>query len=116
MGARVAGVAAAGRYEGSVKRESDGATYLRAIELGNPTDGTQPIRCFEQVGGALPPSPQGAGDATVLGPFVLFTHTDSIAKRKYLSAVLGNFMISTSSSVYTDGRPDVKLAGILRKV
>jgi hypothetical protein len=116
MGARAQGAAASGRYEGSVKRESDGSTYLRAIELGTASDGTQPIRCYEQVGGGIPSTPQGAGEATVLGPFVLFTYTDSIAKRKYMCAVLGTFMLSTSTSVYSDGRPDVKLAGLLKKV
>jgi hypothetical protein len=118
MGARAtAAGATAGRYEGSVKRESDGATYLRAIELGPPSgDGSQPIRCYEQVGGALPSTPQGSGEATVLGPFVLFGYTDSVAKRKYFCATFGSFMISTSTSVYADGRPDVKLAGLLRRV
>jgi hypothetical protein len=115
-GVRTTAAAAAGRYEGTVKRESDGATYLRAIELGTPSDGSQPIRIYEQLGGSLPSSPQGSGDAMVLGPFVVFGYTDSVAKRKYFSAVFGTFMISTSHSVYPDGRPDVKLAGLLRKV
>ena len=116
MGARAQGAAASGRYEGSVKRDSDGSTYLRAIELGTASDSSQPIRCYEQVGGGLPTTPQGSGEATVLGPFVLFSYTDSVAKRKYMSAVFGNFMLSTSTSVYSDGRPDVKLAGVLKKV
>jgi hypothetical protein len=115
-GSRPSAAATGGRYEGTVKRELDGATYLRAIELGTPSDGTQPIRCYEQVGGALPTTPQGAGDAFVLGPFVLFSYTDSVAKRTYFCATFGPFMISTSTSVYPDGRPDVKLAGLLRRV
>jgi hypothetical protein len=112
----VATAAAAGRFEGSVKRESDGATYLRAIELGTATDITQPIKCYEQVGGALPSTPQYTGKATALGPFVIFGTTDSVADRKYISLVFGNFMISTSTSIYHDGRPDVKLGGLLRRV
>ena len=42
--------------------------------------------------------------------------SDSVANRKYLTVVLKSFMISTSTSTYHDGRPDVKLAGLLRKV
>jgi hypothetical protein len=115
-GLRATATASAGRFEGSVKRESDGSTYLRAIELGTASDTSQPIRCYEQVGGALPTSPQYAGTATALGPFILFSTSDSIANRKYVSLVFGNFMISTSSSTYFDGRPDVKLAGLLKRV
>lgn len=106
----------AGRFEGSVKRESDGATFLRAIELGTPSDGSQSIRCYEQLGGSIPTTPQHSGTATVLGPFVIFSASDSVANRKYLSVVLRNFMISTSTSTYHDGRPDVRLAGLLKKV
>lgn len=115
-GVRTAAAAGAGRYEGSVKRDTDGSTYLRAIELGTASDTSQPIKCYEQVGGALPTAPQYAGNATALGPFLIFQTSDSIANRKYVSLVFGNFMISTSSSTYFDGRPDVKLAGLLRKV
>ncbi|HXK59500.1 MAG TPA: hypothetical protein PLP42_06340 [Acidobacteriota bacterium] len=108
---------AAGRYEGSVKRESDGAMYLRAIELGNPAaDGTIPIRIYDQLGGQIPPSPQFSGEAFALGSIILFSTSDSIAKRRFISVVLGTYMISASSSTYFDGRPDSKLAGVLRKV
>lgn len=66
MGLRgaAAGAAAAGRFEGSVRRESDGATFLRAIELGTPSGTSQSIRCYEQLGGGLPTTPQHSGTAT----------------------------------------------------
>ncbi len=105
-----------GRYEGSVKRESDGATFERAIELGASTGNKQSIRIFEQVGGSLPSTPQHAGDAFIIGSSaVFFTTSDTVAERRYFSLVFGNFMLSFSTSVYHDNRPDVKLVGVLRK-
>lgn len=115
-GSAVAAAGAAGRFEGSVRRESDGTTFLRAIELGTASGTSQSIRCFEQVGGGLPTEPQNSGTGTALGPFNIFSATDGVAERKYISLVFGNFLISTSTSVYHDGRPDTKLAGLLRKI
>lgn len=114
---QAAAVAAPGRYEGDVKRESDGALFKRRIEIDAPAGNRQPIRIYDVVGGGLPPTPQWAGDALLLGSsLLLFAGTDSVADRKFASLVLGNFMFSFSLSTYHDGRPDVKLAGVLRKV
>jgi hypothetical protein len=105
-----------GRFEGSVKRQSDGATFLRAIELGAPSGNRQPIRIFDQLGGTLPATPQWAGDALVLGANALFfAATDDVAARRFLSVVIGNALFSYSQSVYHDGRPDVTLVGLLQK-
>lgn len=114
--AELKATAVPGRYEGSVKRESDGATFERAIELGSVSGNKQSMKVFEQVGGSLPTTPQHAGDASVIGNNGVFLSTsDSVAERRYFSLVFGNFMFSLSTSVYHDGRPDVKLAGLLRK-
>lgn len=49
------------------------------------------------------------------GSFVVFGYTESVANRTHVYATFGTFMISTSTSVYPDGRADVKLAGLLRR-
>jgi hypothetical protein len=105
-----------GRYEGSVRRDSDNATFLRAIELGTASGTSQPIRIFEQLGGTLPPTPQSSGSATVLGPLLLFNTSDSVAARRYICFALGNLLISASKFVFNDDRPDVNLVGLLKKV
>jgi hypothetical protein len=116
--ARIA-FAASGCYDGTVELDTDGSSYLRTIELGASSDTKQQIRIFEQVGGAIPSSPQYTGEAAVLGPILLFTTSDNIASRKYVSFVLetyfGNFMLSISTSKYYDDRPDSRLVGILQK-
>jgi hypothetical protein len=111
-----AAISSPGRYEGTVKRESDGADFARAIELGSPSGSQQPIRIFDVVGGGLPTTPQWAGNARLFGNSVLlFSATDSVADRTFFCLVLAKFMFSFSKSVYHDGRPDVKLAGVLKK-
>ncbi len=112
---RLVAAAAAGRYEGSVSRQSDSSTYLRAVELGAPSGSVQPVRIFDQVSGGLPSTPQASGDALVVGPFLLLRTTDSVANRQHLHLPLGNALLSASRSTYHDGRPEVKLVGVLRK-
>lgn len=105
--------AAASRYQGTVKR-GDGATFLRAIELGPSSGMSQTIRIFEQLGGSLPSNPQYAGTGIILGPYVIFTTSDNIAERTYVSIVLGTVMISISHNKFFDNRPvDPNLAGLL---
>lgn len=105
-----------GRFEGSVTRQSDGATFLRAIELGSPSGNQQSIRIFDQLGGTLPSTPQWSGNALMLGAnAVFFAASDDVADRRFLSWVFSNVMFSYSQSVYHDGRPDVILTGILQK-
>jgi hypothetical protein len=108
-------VVASGRYEGSVKRESDSGTFLRAIELGSPSGTQQPVKVFEQLSGGLPSTPQFTGNAIALGAILFFTTDDGIANRKYISLVLGNLMLSVSTYTFHDNRPEVKLTGLLRK-
>lgn len=112
-----AAVSLPGRYEGNVKRESDGAEFKRAIELDPPSGNQQPIRIYDVVGGGLPTTPQWSGNALLFGGSLLFfTATDSVADRKFACLGLGNFLFSFSKSTYHDGRPDVKLAGVLKKL
>jgi hypothetical protein len=68
----VAGAPSPGRYEGTVKRDTDGSTYLRAVELGDSDGSSVSISIFDQLGGTLPATPQFAGEATVLGSILLF--------------------------------------------
>jgi hypothetical protein len=105
-----------GRFEGSVTRQSDGATYLRAVELGSPAGNKQPIRIFDQLGGSIPSTPQWSGDGLMLGESgVFFAASDSVAARRFLCWMVGSAMFSYSQSVYHDGRPDVVLTGVLQK-
>jgi hypothetical protein len=111
----VIGAVPAGRYQGTLKRESDGATFLEAVQLGAATDTKQFVQVFSQLGGGLPSTPQFSGDATALGPILFFQETDNVATRKYIFVVFGNLMIEISTATYPDGRPDLKLTGVLKK-
>jgi len=111
----VAGGAAVGRYQGTLKRESDGATFLEAVQLGAATDTKQFVQIFSQLGGTIPPTPQFSGNATALGPILFFQETDSVATRKYIFLVFGSSMIEISTATYPDGRPDLKLTGVLKR-
>ena len=112
-----AAVSLPGRYEGNVKRESDGAEFKRAIELDPPSGNQQPIRIYDVVGGGLPTTPQWSGNALLFGGSLLFiTATDTVADRKFVCLGLGNFLFSFSKSIYHDGLPDIKLAGVLKKL
>ena len=109
--------AAHGRYEGAVKRDSDNAEFLRAIELGTRNGNRQPIKIFEQLGGQLPDSPQFEGDAFVFRDALLFFSTsDSVADRRYISLMIAGVMLSFSRSIFDDDRGTITFSGILRPI
>lgn len=111
----VSAAVSVGRFEGSVKRVSDGATFLRAVELGDPSGNTQEIKVFGQLGGQLPANPQWSGNARLFGPIIFFNTSDSVAMRTFLHLGFGNVLFSFSKYVYHDNRPDVITRGVLRK-
>ena len=111
-------VVASGRYQGSVKRQSDGASYLEAIVLGTVAGNQVSVTIFEQLGGSLPTTPQYTGSATLLGASpLIFKTSDAVANRLYLMLPFGSSLLSFSKSTYHDpGRGVMTVSGILAKV
>ena len=113
----LAGQARSGRFEGTVKRDTDDATFLRAITLGSIDGNRQAIEIYEQIGGELPAAPQYQGEAFVLwNNLLFFAVSDSVGQRRYLSLIVGDALLSFSRSIFDDDREPFTFSGVLRPV